>query len=213
MTNSLNAQVRFSMATDVSLLHNFDGKQSFTVVGQTIQGQWHTDDRNTLYAWFAYHSNGKYHSDLVATAKSASTQPQTIRFTNNSEMRLRQLSLGIKRYLLGSYRNLEKFNLYGAGGFGLMMDRASNNFSNSIDTSLYTVQNNIINGSGAFKRISLDLTVGWELPLAYEIFVFSEARIHIPTTNYPNNYLLKSDHSPFPGSINLGLRILFNSEQ
>jgi hypothetical protein len=49
--------------------------------------------------------------------------------------------------------------------------------------------------------------------VAYEIFVFSEARIHIPATGYPNNYLLKNNHAPFPGNINFGIRILFNHEQ
>jgi hypothetical protein len=211
--NPLNAQVKFSLATDVSILRNFDGKQSFTVVGQTIHGQWHWDEGNTLYTWFTYHSNGKYKSDLVASARSILTQPQAISFTNNSEMRLRQFSIGFKRYLLGSYNKLEKFNLYGAAGFGVIIGTASNNFSFPVDTLLYTVRNNVINGSGDFKRLSFDLSAGWEMPLAYEIFVFSEARVHIPTTDYPNNYLLKNSNAPFLGSINLGIRILFNNEQ
>ena len=210
---SLSAQVKFSLATDISVLHNFDGQQPFTVVGQTVHGQWHTDEKNTLYAWFTYHTNGKYNSTMIATAKSTTTQPQTISFTNNSEMKLRHLSLGIKRYLSGSYKKQEKFNLYGAAGFGLIMGTASNNFSTTVDISLYTVQNNVISGSGDFKRLSFDLAAGWEFPVAYEIFVFSEARIHIPTTNYPNNYLLKNNNAPFLGSINLGIRILFNDEQ
>lgn len=201
------------MATDLSVLHNFDGKQPFTVAGQSIHTQWHINEKNTFYAWFTYHANGKYNSTLSATATSILTQPQTISFTNSAEMKLRQLSLGIKRYLLGSYKETEKFNLYGAAGFGLIMGKASNNFSIPVDTSKYAVQNNVSSGSGDFKRLSFDLTAGWELPVAYEIFVFSEARIHIPTTDYPNNYLLKNKNAPFTGSINFGIRILFNDER
>lgn len=211
--SALNAQVKFSLATDFSVLHNFDGQQPFTVVGQTLHGQWHVDEKNSFYTWFTYHSNGKYNSKLNATAKSITTQPQNISFTNKAEMKLRHLSVGIKRYFLGSYKKIEKFNLYGAAGFGLIMGTASNIFSMPVDTLQYAVQNNIISGSGDFKRLSFDITAGWEIPVAYEIFVYSEARIHIPTTGYPNNYLLKNTNAPFTGSINLGFRILFNDER
>ena len=208
----LNAQVKFSLASDVSVLHNFDGKQKFTVVGQSLIAQWHVDKKTTLYSWFTYHANGKYKSSLIATAKSPATQPQTISFSNNSEMKLRQLSLGVKKYFIGSYERLEKFNLYGAGGFGLIIGSASNNFSNYIDTSLYTIQNNVVNGSGDFKRLTLDLIGGIEFPVSYEIFLYSEFRMHIPTTNYPNSYLLKNSNAPFVAGFNLGLRILFNAD-
>lgn len=201
------------MATDFSVLRNFDGKQPFTVHGQTLHTLWHMDERNSFYTWFTYYSNGKYHSQLTATAKSALTQPQSYSFTNYSEMKLRQLSIGLKRYLIGSFKKTDKFNLYGAAGFGLIMGKASNYFSPSVDTTHYRVQNNILNGSGHFKRLSFDITGGWEIPVAYEIFVYSEARIHIPTTGYPNNYLLKNTNAPFTGSINFGLRILFNDER
>jgi len=212
-SSALHAQVKFSIATDFSVLRNFDGQQPFTVFGQSLQAQWHLDEKNSLYTWFTYHSNGKYNSQLTATAKSIVTQPRSISFTNNSEMKLRQLSIGIKRWLLGSFNKTDKFNLYGAAGFGLIMGRASNNFTMAVDTLQYRVQNNIINGSGDFKRLTFDITGGWEMPVAYEIFVYSEARIHIPTTGYPNNYLLKNTNAPFTGSINIGLRILFNDER
>lgn len=210
--NCLEAQVKFSLATDVSLLHNFDGKQKFTVVGQSLIPQFHLDKKNTVYAWFTYHANGKYKSTLVAGAKSSSTQPQSISFINQSEMRLRQFSLGIKRYFIGSFEKLEKFSFYGTGGFGLIIGTASNSFSTFIDTSLYSVQNNIVNGSGDFKRLTFDITGGFDFPVAYEMFVYSEIRMHIPTTNYPNNHLLKNSNAPFLGTINLGIRVLFNAD-
>ena len=213
LCSAVNAQVKFSIATDLSVLHNFGRQQPFTVAGQTIHTEWHAEEKNTFYAWFTYHRNGSYSKSLTATAKVITTQPQTISFSNNAEMRLRQLSLGIKKYLVGSYKKTERFNLYGAAGFGLIMGKASNNFSVPVDTLRYTVQNNVISGSGNFKRLSFDLTAGWEMPVAYEIFVFSEMRIHIPTTDYPNNYLLKNTGAPFLGSINFGMRILFNDER
>lgn len=209
---SLQAQVKFSVASDISLLHNFDGKQKFTVAGQTLIPQWHFDKKTTLYAWFTYHANGKYKSSLVATAKSPVSFPQSFSFTNNSEMRLRQFSVGIKKYLIGSFDKLEDFSLYGTAGFGLIIGAASNSFSTPVDTSMYTVQNNVMNGSGDFKRLTLDLTAGIDFPASYEIFIYSEIRMHIPTTNYPNNYLLKNSNAPFLGGINLGIRVLFNAD-
>lgn len=211
-TGCVQAQVKFSIATDLSFLRNFDGRQKFTVAGQSLIPQWHLDKKTTLYAWFSYHANGKYKSNLTATAKSSATQPQTIPFVNNSEMRLRQFSLGVKKYLLGNFERLEKFNLYGAGGFGLIIGTASNNFSVLIDTSLYNIQDNVVNGSGDFKRLTLDLVGGVEFPVSYEIFIYSEIRMHIPTTNYPNSYLLKNSNAPFLGGFNLGFRILFNAD-
>jgi hypothetical protein len=36
--------------------------------------------------------------------------------------------------------------------------------------------------------------------------------MHIPTTDYPNNYLLKNSNAPFVAGINLGIRVLFNAD-
>ena len=127
-------------------------------------------------------------------------------------MRLRQFSLGVKKYFVGAFDKLEKFSLYGAAGFGLIIGSASNNFSTQVDTSLYTIQDNVIVGSGDFKRLSFDLSAGVDFPVSYEVFVYSEIRLHIPTTNYPNNYLLKNSNAPFLGGINLGIRVLFNAD-
>jgi len=213
LSNScLFAQIKFSAATDISVLHNFDPQQKFTVVGQTILPQWHIDKKNTVYAWLTYHANGKYENTLIATAKSPGTQPQTISFTNQSAMRLRQISFGFKRYLVGSFENLEKFNLYAAGGFGIIYGNASNTFSTKIDTSLYTIQYNVVHGAGDFKRLTFDITGGFEFPVAYELFIYSEIRMYIPTTDYPSKYLLNNSHAPLLGSINLGIRIIFNAD-
>ena len=213
LSNSyLFAQVKFSAATDISVLHNFDPQQKFTVVGQTILPQWHFDKKNTVYAWLTYHANGKYENTLVATAKSPGTQPQSISFLNQSVMRLRQISFGFKRYIIGSFENLEKFNLYAAGGFGLMYGNASNTFSTYIDTALYTIQYNVVHGAGDFKRLTFDITGGVEFPVSYEWWVYSEIRMYIPTTDYPSKYLMNNSHAPLLGSIHLGIRIMFNAD-
>jgi hypothetical protein len=213
LSNScLFAQVKFSAATDLSILHNFDPQQKFTVVGQTILPQWHFDKKNTVYAWLTYHANGKYENTLIATAKSQATQPQTISFTNQSVMRLRQISFGFKRYIVGSYENFENFNFYAAGGFGVMYGNASNTFSANIDTALYTIQYNIAHGAGDFKRLTFDITGGFEFPVSYEMYVYSEIRMYIPTTDYPSKYLLNNSHAPLLGSINIGIRIIFDAD-
>ena len=127
-------------------------------------------------------------------------------------MRLRQFSLGVKKYFKGSYENLDNFSFYGGAGFGLLIGTASNNFSTIVDTSLYNTQNNVVNGSGDFKRLTLDVLAGFDFPISYEIFFYTEVRMYIPTTNYPNNYLLKNSNAPLLGGINLGLRVLFNAD-
>ena len=210
--NCLFAQVKFSAATDVSVLHNFDPQQKFNVVGLTILPQWHFDKKNTVYAWLSFHRDGKYENTLIATAKSPTTQPQTISFSNKSEMSLQQISFGFKRYLIGSYNHLEKFNLYAAAGFGLMYGNASNTFSTHIDTALYNIQYNVAHGSGDFKRLTFDITGGIEFPISYEIYIYSEIRMYIPTTDYPSKFLLNNSHAPFLCGINLGLRILFDTD-
>jgi hypothetical protein len=211
-SNCLFAQVKFSAATDVSVMHNFDPQQKFTVIGQTVLPQWHLDKKNTVYVWLLYHANGKYENTLIATAKAPGTQPQTISLTNQSSMRLRQLSFGFKRYLVGSFDHLEKFNFYVAGGFGVMYGHASNTFSTNIDTALYTVQYNVAHGSGDFKRLTFDITGGFEFPVSYELWVYSEIRMYVPTTDYPSKYLINNSHAPLLGSINLGIRIMFNAD-
>jgi len=208
----LFAQVKFSAATDVSVLHNFDPQQKFTVPGLTITPQWHLDEKNTVYAWLNFHMKGKYENILIATAKSPTTQPQTISFSDQSEMKLKQISFGFKRYLIGSFNRLEKFNLYAAGGFGVMYGNASNTFSTNIDTALYTIQYNVVHGAGDFKRLTFDITGGVEFPFSYEFYLYSEIRMYIPTTDYPSKYLLNNSHAPFLCGINLGLRILFDTD-
>ena len=209
---AMQGQVAFSMATDASILRNFDSKQQFTVFGQSVYIQCHFESNSTFYALVSYHLNGKYNNPLIAEAKQPGIQPQRVGFTNRSEMKLRQVSIGYKHYLRGSYGRENSYNIYGMGGFGLIIGRATNTFSTPIDTTRYSVPNNIAEGVGNFKRLSLDLSAGFEFPVGYELYFYSEVRVHIPTTEYPSNYLVKNDNAPFLGSINVGIRILFNND-
>ena len=188
LSNPLSGQVKFSLSTDISFLHNFNKQQHFNTVGQTVLGNWHLDKKNTFYSSINYFSKGKYKSNLSASAKSVSTLPQSFAVSNDAEMNLKVLSVGIKRYLLGYYDKLEKFSLYGSAGFGLIFGSVTNNFSVPVDTALYIVGNNIAGGSGNFKRLTFDICTGWETPVGYEIFLYTEARLHIPTSDYPSRY-------------------------
>ena len=93
-----------------------------------------------------------------------------------------------------------------------MFGNSFNTFSTQIDTSLYTIQYNVVHGSGDFKRLTFDITGGVEFPISYEIYIYSEIRMYIPTTDYPSKYLLNNSHAPMLGSINIGLRILFDAD-
>ena len=64
-------------------------------------------------------------------------------------------------------------------------------------------------GKANFKRLTLDLGLGWETPLGADIFIYAEGRAWIPTTDYPSKYIFINDNAPLVGMINTGIRILF----
>ena len=144
----------------------------------------------------------------MASAKLPATSPQQINYVNKAEMRFKQFSLGWKHYLKGAFNSEDKWNLYGYAGFGLMLGRVVNNHSLTIDTSLYNVP--VRSGKANFKRLTVDLGLGWEVPLSSDIFFYNEARVWIPTTDYPSNYLLVNKNAPLVASLNFGIRILFD---
>jgi hypothetical protein len=205
----LFAQTRFSFATNASLQKNFKKDQRFHAVGQDLIFNWHFTAHIGAYASFSYYSTGKFKNNLSAAAKSPGTLPQQIFFTNNARVSLKQISIGWKHYLVGSSDAETGWNLYGAAGFGIIFGKAVNNYSTAIDTSLYAIPQQPVNGSGHFKRLSLDLALGWELPLGADIYLYSEARMWIPTTDYPSKYLFVNNNAPLAGMITAGLRLLF----
>ena len=209
LSQILFAQTRISFATDASLQKNFKKDQRFLAIGQDLIFNWHFTPRNGAYASLSYYSNGKFKNTLSATAKFLNTSPQQIFFINNAQVNLRQISLGWKYYLVGSSDAEAGWNLYGVAGFGLIFGRASNSYSTTIDTSLYNTPQQPVNGSGHFKRLTLDLGLGWEIPLGADIYLYSEGRVWIPTTDYPSKYLFINNNAPLAGMVAVGLRVLF----
>jgi hypothetical protein len=203
------SQVRMSIATDLSVQRSFKVGQRFWALGQNIVVDWHFSSKGTAYGLISYYSVGKFENSLTATAKSSTTTPQQISFTNNAEVRFHQISLGWKQYLIGAFDAEIKWSLYTVTGFGLVFGKAKNSFSTVIDTSLYNPPEYPTSGSGHFKRLTFDLGLGWEIPVSAAAFVYSEGKIWIPTTDYPSKYLLVNDNAPLVAILSVGLRILF----
>ena len=204
----VNAQTaRFSLATDVSVLHSFKKDQRYWSIGQTVHFHFHFTPRDGAYAWFAYYSNGKFHNNLSASAKSSTTIPQSVNYQNKSELLFKHISLGWKRYFRGSFDVEKNWNIYAYAGFGLMMGHVLNTHSVNIDTSYYIVP--VLSGKADFKRLTLDLGLGTEVPVGADFYLYFEARALVPTTDYPSQYLFVNSHAPFTATADLGLRILF----
>jgi hypothetical protein len=200
-------QTQFSIATDLGLQRSFKKGQQFWAGGHTIQAQFHFTPKDGAYAWISYYTNGKFDNDVTATAKSVTTVPQQINYVNHALMRFKQVSIGWKKYLKGTFDSEEGWNLYGYAGFGLILGWVNNTHSVSIDTVVYHVP--VRMGKANFKRLTLDLGLGMEVPLGAEIYFYAEGRAWIPTTDYPSKYIFVNDNAPVVGMVNAGIRILF----
>ena len=205
---AFSQQPKLSISNDLGLQHSFKKEQRYWAGGHTIHLHVHFTPKEGAYSWISYYSVGKFSNDIMASAKLPATSPQQINYVNKAEMRFKQFSLGWKHYLKGAFNSEDKWNLYGYAGFGLMLGRVVNNHSLTIDTSLYNVP--VRSGKANFKRLTLDLGLGWEVPLSSDIFFYNEARVWIPTTDYPSNYLLVNKNAPLVASLNFGIRILFD---
>ena len=199
---------QISIATDIGVQRNFKKEQKYWAIGQTINAIFHLTAKEGVYVWFAYYSNGKFKNNLTATAQSPLTLPQKINYKNSASMRVKHFSMGYRKYLRGTADAENNWNLYAYGGLGLLAGRIENTHSVAIDTSLYNVP--VLSGKGNFKRLTLDLGVGWELPLSGGFSVYAEGRTWIPTTDYPSKYIFVNDNAPVVGMVNVGLRLLFD---
>lgn len=204
--SGFSQQSRFSLATDLSILKSLKKQQRYLSIGQTVAAHFHITAKEGAYALLSYYTNGKFDNSLVAVAKSGTTTPQQIAYTNHAKMNFKQVSIGWKHYLKGSF-NAEKWSLYYLAGFGLMLGRVENTHSVPIDSANYTLP--VLAGKANFKRLTLDLGAGYEKQLGGDVFFYIEERTLIPTTGYPSNYLFVNNDAPFTASVNLGLRILF----
>ncbi|MBM3417190.1 MAG: hypothetical protein FJY20_12335 [Bacteroidetes bacterium] len=206
-TSVFSQQTRFSIATDLSVQHNFKKEQRFTVIGHTVQVQVHLTPKEGIYVWFVYYSNGKFKNNLTATAKSPVTVPQQINYVNSANMRLKQFSIGWKKYLIGNAEAEKGINIYAHAGFGLLLGRIENTHSTGINTADYNVP--VISGRANFKRLTIDPGLGVEKHLGSDIFLYGEARVWIPTDGYPSRYIYINDRAPWAGMLSAGLRVLF----
>ena len=202
------AQIRFSIATDLSVMRNFSPQQKFWALGQTVQGNFHFNKKETAYAWLSYYSKGKFKNDFTATAKSSVTIPQLIRYRVSGTWRYREVSMGWKHYFKGAFDN-ERWNLYSIAGFGLMFTKAENIFSWSVDTALYNLPPAPVSGINSFYRLTIDLGMGTEFPIGGNFFLYSDIRTWLPTSDYPSPYLHNNKNVPLPIMISAGMRILF----
>ena len=203
------SQLRVSASTDISLQRNFTKQQSFWAFGQNIFADFYLTPRDGIYTLLCYYSPEKKINPMIATAKSIITTPQQISFTNRAKIRLKQFSAGWKHFIKGSNDAEEGWNLYSITGFGIIFGKATNEYSDNIDTSLYTIPDHPVNGEGHFKRLTLDLGLGWEIPLGGEIYLYAEGKTWIPTTEYPSKFLFVNNNAPFVVMISSGIRILF----
>ncbi len=206
------AQIMFSIATDFSVIQNFKKEQQFRAFGQTILSHFHFTPKDGAYIWISYYYPAEFKNNLSAEAKSLTTIPQQINFVSKSKMRIRNISTGYKHYFKGASNIETSWSLYGNAGFGLQFGYVENIYSTNIDTALYNTPLNPVNGNGNFKRLTLDLAAGWEIPIGSLLFLYVESKALIPTTEYPSKYLLVNNNAPLFFGINIGLRIFFDND-
>jgi len=204
---TFSQQTRFSVATDLTVQRSFKKGQQYWALGQTVHAHFHLTPKEGIYAWFAYYSNGKYTNNITATAKLAATVPQQIAYVNSGNMRLKQFSAGWKKYLKGNAEAEKSWNLYAYAGFGLLLGRVENTHSVSIDTAVYYLP--VLSGRANFKRLTIDPGLGFEKYLGGDLYIYTEARVWVPTDGYPSKYIYVNEDAPWTGMLNLGLRVLF----
>lgn len=202
-----HSQTKFSLATDVNVLRSFKKEQQFWAIGQTVHGHFHFTPKDGAYAWLSYYTNGRFHNFATAVAKSPATTPQTVDYRNDAAIRFKHVSLGWKRYLKGSRQEENGWSLYSLVGFGLMIGTAENSHSVILSPVVYDMP--VYSGKANFKRLTFDLGLGYERHLGADVYLYTEVRALVPTTDYPSKFLFVNNNAPFTGTANLGIRILF----
>lgn len=202
-----HAQIRLSVAPDLSVMRNFSPKQKFWSLGQTLQFNFHFNSKQSAYAWIAYYTPGKFKNNFTATSRSSGTIPSTIPFKASAKWRSNEVSLGWKHYFKGSFNAEGGYNIYSLAGFGLMFTKVENIFSSAIDTSLYNTPT--LEGNSEFYRLTIDLGAGVEFPIGGNFFLYGDVRTWISTSDYPSPYLHNNKNVPLPFMIGGGMRILF----
>jgi len=200
-------QMRLSLASDAGLQRSLKKDQRYWAAGQTIGAQLSISPKNGAYLAFVYYSKGNVNNEVEATAKSPVTQPAVIAYTSKGVIKNRQISIGWKHYFKGDFASEDKWSLYGTAGFGLVFGTAQSTSSVAVDTALYEMP--VLSGKGHFKRLTYDLALGFEKPLGGDIFLYSEIKTAIPSTDYPSKYLYVNEGAPLTACACIGLRVLF----
>jgi hypothetical protein len=200
-------QSRFSLASDVSLLRSFKNEQQYWAIGQTVVAHFHFTPTEGAYVFFTYYGDGKFNNELVADARSPAITPAQQTYNNEARLSFRHFSLGWKHYFKNTYDAEKNWGIYGFAGFGLMIGRINNTHNLVLDTADYKLP--VLAGNANFKRLTLDLGLGYEAPLGGDFYFYLEGRSLVPITDYPSNYLYNNKYSPLTASVELGLRILF----
>ena len=203
------AQIHFSLTTDVSLLRNLTKDQQFTTLGQSITANFHISPKATVYAGISYYVNGRYKNSLTAIEKDTTGGGMNVSYTASSRLGYRQFSLGAKHFFTGAFDNEESLNIYGTAGLGVLTGNVENVVDKDLDTAIYALPQRAVAGTGRFHRLTFDLGLGAELPVAAGFFVYGELRTWLPASDYPSP-LLYNNRTPKVVLLNAGVRILFN---
>ncbi len=150
VTSAFCQQSGFSIATNADIQHNFKKGQRYWTIGQTTHALFHLSPKDGVDVLFAYYARGIFKPPVTATAKLSSANPQEIHYTNTARMRLKQFSIGWRKYLKGTPDAEKGWNLYTNAGFGLLLGTIDNIHSVNIDTTSYAVP--VRSGKGNFKR-------------------------------------------------------------
>jgi hypothetical protein len=201
-------QLQFSLSTDFSVLRSFKKEQQFWSFGQTVTGHFHFTPKDGAYTWLTYYSNGSFSNQLSAPAKSPATIPAEIAYTNKAKMNFKHISFGWKHYFKNTSNAEEGWGIYGYSGLGLMLGRIENLHSVNIDTTDYAVP--VRAGKANFKRLTVDLGLGYEVQLGGDVYLYLEGRSLVPLTDYPSNYIYINKYAPLTASANVGIRVLFD---
>lgn len=206
-TSSVQAQ--FSITTDASLLRSFARGQQFTTIGQSVTANFHVGRKATIYAGISYYVNGRYKNGLTATPKDPAGGGAAIPFTVSSRLGYRQFSVGGKHFFTGAFDNETGLNVYGGASFGLLSGSVENTYNRDIDTAAYVLPQQSVRGTGRFNRLTFDLTLGGEWPVAAGFFVYGEFKTWLRASAYPSP-LLYNNRTPGVLMAAGGVRILFN---
>jgi hypothetical protein len=201
------AQVRFSIAPDLSLMRNFSPQQKFWSLGGTVQGNFHFNKKQSAYAWLSYYTPCKFQNNFTAAAKSSNTFPSVLPFKASATWKNNEVSLGWRHYLKGGFDAENEWCLYSIAGLGLMFSKVANIFAPAVDTSLYYTPT--LSGNGKFYRLTLDLGLGAEFPIGGNFFLYGDARTWLPASDDPSPYLHSNKNVPLAVIVSGGMRILF----